>query len=193
LFDAAADDDARTGMPARSKLSRKNTKTRSSYSTMAKTSADKSKKGNPSIAVNRQAGHEYFVEERFEAGLALQGWEVKSLRAGRAQLKESYVTLKNGEAWLIGAHVSPLTSASTHIDPDPTRTRKLLLHRHELHRLIGQVERKGYTLIPLALYWSKGRAKLEIGLAKGKQLHDKRATEKDRDWQRERQRVMKQR
>jgi SsrA-binding protein len=192
LFDAAADDDARTEMPARSKLSRKNTKTRSSYSTMAKTSADKTK-GNPSIAVNRQAGHEYFVEERFEAGLALQGWEVKSLRAGRAQLKESYVTLKNGEAWLIGAHVSPLTSASTHIDPDPTRTRKLLLHRHELHRLIGQVERKGYTLIPLALYWSKGRAKLEIGLAKGKQLHDKRATEKDRDWQRERQRVMKQR
>ncbi|MBM4202512.1 MAG: SsrA-binding protein SmpB, partial [Gammaproteobacteria bacterium] len=145
------------------------------------------------IAVNRQASHEYFIEERFEAGLALEGWEVKSLRAGRAQLKESYVTLKNGEAWLLGAHISPLASASTHIDPDPIRTRKLLLHKHELDRLIGHVERKGYTLIPLALYWSKGRAKLEIGLAKGKKLHDKRASEKDRDWQREKQRVMKQR
>lgn len=159
---------------------------------MSKASANKAQ-SNPSIAVNRQATHEYFIEERFEAGLALEGWEVKSLRAGRAQLKESYVTLKNGEAWLFGAHVSPLASASTHIDPDPTRTRKLLLHRHELSRLIGLVERKGYTLIPLALYWSKGRAKLEIGLAKGKKLHDKRASEKDRDWQREKQRVMKQR
>jgi SsrA-binding protein len=149
--------------------------------------------GNPTIALNRQATHEYFIEERFEAGLVLEGWEVKSLRAGRAQLKESYVILKNGEAWLIGAHVSPLTSASTHIEPDPVRTRKLLLHRQQLARLIGQVERRGYTLVPLALYWSKGRAKLEIGLAKGKKLHDKRASEKDRDWQREKQRVMKQR
>lgn len=148
---------------------------------------------NPTIALNRQATHEYFIEERFEAGLVLQGWEVKSLRAGRAQLKESYVTLKNGEAWLLGAHISPLTSASTHVEPDPTRTRKLLLHRQQLSRLIGHVERKGYTLVPLALYWSKGRAKLEIGLAKGKKLHDKRASEKDRDWQREKQRVMKQR
>lgn len=148
---------------------------------------------NPTIALNRQATHEYFIEERFEAGLVLEGWEVKSLRAGRAQLKESYVILKNGEAWLIGAHVSPLTSASTHIEPDPVRTRKLLLHRQQLARLIGQVERRGYTLVPLALYWSKGRAKLEIGLAKGKKLHDKRASEKDRDWQREKQRVMKQR
>jgi SsrA-binding protein len=148
---------------------------------------------NPTIAVNRQATHEYFIEERFEAGLVLAGWEVKSLRAGRAQLKESYVTLKNGEAWLLGAHISPLASASTHIEPDPTRTRKLLLHHQQLNRLIGQVERKGYTLIPLALYWSKGRAKLEIGLAKGKKLHDKRATEKERDWQREKQRIMKQR
>lgn len=148
---------------------------------------------NPTIALNRQATHEYFIEERFEAGLVLEGWEVKSLRAGRAQLKESYVILKHGEAWLIGAHVSPLTSASTHIEPDPVRTRKLLLHRQQLARLIGQVERRGYTLVPLALYWSKGRAKLEIGLAKGKKLHDKRASEKDRDWQREKQRVMKQR
>ena len=148
---------------------------------------------NPTIAVNRQATHEYFIEERFEAGLVLEGWEVKSLRAGRAQLKESYVTVKNGDAWLLGAHISPLTSASTHVEPDPTRTRKLLLHRQQLNRLIGQVERRGYTLIPLALYWSKGRAKLEIGLAKGKKLHDKRATEKERDWQREKQRVMRQR
>lgn len=147
----------------------------------------------PTIALNRQATHEYFIEERFEAGLVLEGWEVKSLRAGRAQLKESYVILKNGEAWLLGAHISPLTSASTHIEPDPTRTRKLLLHRQQLSRLIGQVERRGYTLVPLALYWSKGRAKLEMGLAKGKKLHDKRASEKDRDWQREKQRVMKQR
>jgi len=148
---------------------------------------------NPTIAVNRQATHEYFIEERFEAGLALEGWEVKSLRAGRAQLKESYVTVKNGEVWLLGAHISPLVSASTHIETDPTRTRKLLLHRQQINKLIGHVERKGYTLIPLALYWSKGRAKLEIGLARGKKLHDKRATEKERDWQREKQRIMKQR
>jgi SsrA-binding protein len=149
--------------------------------------------GDATIALNRQATHDYFIEERLEAGLALQGWEVKSLRDGRAQLKESYVILKNGEAWLFGAHVSPLTSASTHVNPDPVRNRKLLLHRHELSRLIGHVERKGYTLIPLALYWKKGRAKLEIGLAKGKKQHDKRASEKEKDWQREKQRVMKQR
>ena len=149
--------------------------------------------GDATIALNRQATHDYFIEERLEAGLALQGWEVKSLRDGRAQLKESYVILKNGEAWLFGAHVSPLTSASTHVNPDPVRNRKLLLHRHELSRLIGHVERKGYTLIPLALYWKKGRAKLEICLAKGKKQHDKRASEKEKDWQREKQRVMKQR
>jgi SsrA-binding protein len=122
----------------------------------------------------------------------LLGWEIKSLRAGRVQLKESYVVLKSGEAWLLGSHISPLTSASTHVIPDPVRTRKLLLHRGELSRLIGHVERKGYTLVPLALYWKKGRAKLEIGLAKGKKMHDKRAAEKDRDWDREKQRVMKQ-
>lgn len=151
----------------------------------------KSTHGGSTIALNRQATHEYFIEERFEAGLVLLGWEVKSLRAGKLQLKESYVVLKNGEAWLLGSHISALLSASTHIVADNTRTRKLLLHRHELSKLIGSVERKGYTLIPLAMYWSKGRAKLEIGLAKGKQLHDKRATEKDRDWQRERQQIMK--
>ncbi|MGR8936031.1 MAG: SsrA-binding protein SmpB [Gammaproteobacteria bacterium] len=157
-------------------------------------SAKKSKKnanaGN-TIAVNRQAKHEYFIEERFEAGLVLEGWEVKSLREGRVQLKESYVMLKKGEAWLFGAHISPLLSASTHVNPDNIRSRKLLLNRHELNKLIGQVERKGYTLIPLSLYWKKGRAKLEIGLAKGKQLHDKRAASKDRDWQREKARIMK--
>lgn len=154
--------------------------------------AAKKKSDHPgTIALNRQASHDYFIEERHEAGLVLQGWEVKSLRAGRAQLKESYVVLKGGEAWLLGAHISPLASASTHVDPDPTRTRKLLLHMRELSRLIGHVERKGYTLVPLALYWKKGRAKLEIGLARGKKLHDKRAAEKDRDWQREKQRLMK--
>ncbi|NJD08393.1 MAG: SsrA-binding protein SmpB [Methylococcaceae bacterium] len=148
--------------------------------------------GDATIAQNRQATHDYFVEERLEAGLVLQGWEVKSLRDGRGQLKEAYVTLKNGEAFLLGAHISPLTSASTHVFAEPVRTRKLLLHRHELSRLIGHVERKGYTLIPLVLYWKGGRAKLQIGLAKGKKQHDKRASEKDKDWQREKQRVMKQ-
>ncbi len=154
------------------------------------------KKNNPSsgsstIALNKKARHDFFIEERFEAGIALEGWEVKSLRDGRAQLKESYVLVKEGEAWLFGAHISPLATASTHIHPDPLRTRKLLLHRSELDKLIGAVERKGYTLVPLALYWKRGRAKLEIGLAKGKKQHDKRAVEKDRDWQREKQRILK--
>ncbi len=146
---------------------------------------------NSTIAVNRQATHEYFIEERFEAGLVLQGWEVKSLRAGKVQLKESYVAIKRGEAWLSGAHISALLSASTHINPEAVRQKKLLLNRHELNKLIGAVERKGYTLIPLSMYWKSGRAKLEIGLAKGKQLHDKRAASKDRDWQREKARIMK--
>jgi len=146
---------------------------------------------NATIAVNRQATHEYFIEERFEAGLVLQGWEVKSLRAGKVQLKESYVAIKRGEAWLSGAHISALLSASTHINPESVRSKKLLLNRHELNKLIGAVERKGYTLIPLSMYWKSGRAKLEIGLAKGKQLHDKRAASKDRDWQREKARIMK--
>jgi len=147
--------------------------------------------GGATIALNKKARHEYFIEERYEAGLALQGWEVKSLRAGRVQLSESYVLVKDGEAWLFGTHISPLTTASTHIHPDPLRTRKLLLHRRELDKLIGAVERKGYALVPTAMYWKYGRAKLEIGLAKGKKQHDKRATEKDRDWQREKQRLMK--
>jgi SsrA-binding protein len=147
--------------------------------------------GSSTIALNRKARHDFFIEERMEAGMVLEGWEVKSLRAGKAQLSESYVLLRNGEVWLFGAHVSPLTTASTHIHPDPTRTRKLLLQRSEISRLIGAVERKGYTLVPLALYWKRGRAKLEIGLAKGKKEFDKRATDKDRDWQRERNRILK--
>lgn len=156
-----------------------------------KKSKKNKKQENNTIAQNRQATHEYFIEERFEAGLVLEGWEVKSLRDGRVQLKESYVTLKRGEAWLFGAHISALTSASTHVKPEAIRSRKLLLNRHELNKLIGAVERKGYTIIPLSMYWKKGRAKLEIGLAKGKQLHDKRASSKDRDWQREKERIMK--
>lgn len=143
------------------------------------------------VALNKKARHDFFLEDRFEAGLVLQGWEVKSLRAGRINLTESYVLLKDGEAWLFGAHVSPLPTASTHIVPDPLRTRKLLLHSGELSKLIGAVERKGYTLVPLAVYWKRGRAKLEISLAKGKQSHDKRATERDRDWQREKERLFK--
>jgi SsrA-binding protein len=143
------------------------------------------------IAVNRKARFDYFIEERIEAGLALEGWEVKSLRDGKAQITESYVVLRDGEAWLFGSHVSPLKTASTHIDPNPTRNRKLLLNRNELDRLTGLVERKGYTLVALELYWNKGRAKLSIGLARGKKQHDKRATEKDRDWQRDRSRLLK--
>jgi len=143
------------------------------------------------IAVNRRARHDYFIEDRFEAGLALEGWEVKSLRAGNAQLTEAYVNLRKGEAWLVGAHFSPLKTSSTHIKTEPTRARKLLLHRNELDRLIGAVERKGYALVPLDLHWFKGRAKLNIGLAKGKKQHDKRADRKDRDWQRQKERILK--
>ncbi|HEY3488293.1 MAG TPA: SsrA-binding protein SmpB [Gammaproteobacteria bacterium] len=154
--------------------------------------AKQEKKQPAAIALNRQARHEYFIEEALEAGLSLQGWEVKSLRDGHVQLKESYVLLKNAEAWLFGAHITPLSTASTHIHADPVRTRKLLMHRQELNRLIGAVERKGYTLIPLSLYWNKGKVKLEVGLAKGKKAHDKRAVEKDRDWQRQKQRMLKQ-
>jgi len=146
---------------------------------------------NPTIAENRQARHEFFIEETYEAGMSLQGWEVKSMRAGRVQLKEAYVFLKNAEAYLYGAHVSALPTASTHVIPDPIRTRKLLLNRAELSRLVGAVERKGYTLVPLEMYWKAGRAKLRIGLAKGKKEHDKRSTSKDRDWQREKSRLMK--
>ena len=153
--------------------------------------AKKKSTASPSIARNKKARHEFFVEETFEAGLALEGWEVKSLREGRAQLTESYVHIREGEAWLLGAHVAPLNTASTHVHADPTRTRKLLLHRHELDRLVGAVERKGYTLVPLDLHWSKGRAKLEIGLAKGKKQHDKRAGQKERDWKRQQARILK--
>jgi SsrA-binding protein len=156
---------------------------------MAKQSNKKS--GDNLIAVNRKARHDFFIEETIEAGLALEGWEVKSLRAGRAQLTESYVQIHHGEAWLMGAHFSPLLQASSHIKTDPTRTRKLLLHRGELDRLVGSVERKGYTLVPLDLHWSRGRAKLSVGLAKGKKQHDKRATTKDRDWERQKARILK--
>lgn len=149
------------------------------------------KPAGSTIAVNRRARHDYFIEATLEAGLALEGWEAKSLREGRAQLAEAYVNLRNGEAWLIGAHFSPLKTTASHIRADPTRSRKLLLHRHELDRLTGAVERKGYALIPLDLHWHKGRAKLDIGLAKGKKQHDKRAADKDRDWQRQKERILK--
>lgn len=143
------------------------------------------------ITLNRKATHDYFIEQRFEAGLVLEGWEVKSLRAGRANLSESYIIIKNEEAWLLGCHISPLLTASTHINPDPVRTRKLLLKKSELQKLIGSVERKGYTLVPLQLYWKKGRAKIEVGLARGKKQHDKRASIKEREWNREKERVLK--
>ncbi|MEM8684805.1 MAG: SsrA-binding protein SmpB [Pseudomonadota bacterium] len=143
------------------------------------------------IAVNRKARHDYFIEETLEAGLSLEGWEVKSLRAGKAQITETYVHLKNGEAFLIGANFTPLISASTHIKANPTRTRKLLLHRRELDRLVGAVERKGFTLVALDLHWHKGNVKLNLGLAKGKKQHDKRAASKDRDWERQKARILK--
>ena len=152
---------------------------------------DTEKDGQRLIAENRKARFEFFIEDRYEAGMVLQGWEVKSMRAGKAQLTESYAFLKNGEAFLYGAHISPLRTVSTHVVADPTRTRKLLLNRAELARLIGAVERQGYTLVPLELYWKNGRVKLRIGLAKGKKQHDKRATEKDRDWQRDKARLMR--
>jgi SsrA-binding protein len=143
------------------------------------------------IAENRRARHEYFIEERLEAGLVLEGWEVKAMRAGRAQLAEAYVYIRNSEAFIVGAHISPLKTASTHKVADPIRSRKLLLNRKELDHLVGAVERRGYTIAPLELYWKDGRAKLQIGLAKGKQQHDKRATEKDRDWQRQKSRLLR--
>lgn len=146
-----------------------------------------------SIAENKKAFHDYFIEERYEAGLVLEGWEVKAIRAGRAQIKEAYVVIKNGEVFLIGAHITALLSASTHVQPDPVRTRKLLLNAHEIEKLIGKVERAGYALVPLDLHYSKGRVKLSVGLAKGKKQHDKRDAEKDRDWVREKARVMRNR
>ena len=144
-----------------------------------------------SIVQNRKAFHDYFVEERFEAGIALEGWEVKAIRAGRVQLKEAYVVVHGGEIQLVGCHISPLASASTHVTPDPTRTRKLLLHANEINRLVGSVERAGYALIPIDMHYSRGRVKVEIGLAKGKKQHDKRASERDREWRREQQRLIR--
>jgi SsrA-binding protein len=147
--------------------------------------------GRKTIAVNKRARFEYEIEERLEAGIALEGWEVKALREGRVQFADSYVLLKDNEAFLFGCQVNPLPTASTHVKPDPTRTRKLLLNRREIDHLVGAVDRKGYTVVPTAMYWSRGRAKVEIGLAKGKREHDKRRTEKDRDWERQKGRIMK--
>ena len=154
----------------------------------------KQKKSQPNggtIALNKRAKHEYFIEQRFEAGIALAGWEVKSLRAGKAQLVDSYILLKDGEAYLFGAHITPLQTASTHVIADPMRTRKLLLHAKELEKIIAGVEQKGYSCVPLALYWKKHLVKCEIALVKGKKDYDKRASEKDRDWDREKQRLVR--
>jgi len=155
--------------------------------------AKKNKKKTPSntIALNRKARHDYMIEANFEAGLVLQGWEIKSMRDGRAQMDESYVLIKNNELWWFGGHISPMIMASTHVKADPRRTRKLLMHAKEIYRLIGQVERKGYTLVPLKLYWQRGRVKLDVGLAKGKKAHDKRTSDKDRDWKRDKARILK--
>ena len=151
----------------------------------------KKESGPASIAQNKKARFDYFIEDRLEAGVALQGWEVKSMRAGKAQLTDSFVIFRDGEAYLLGSHVTPLNTVSTHVIAEPKRTRKLLMNRREIDRLIGLVERKGYTLIALELYWSKNRVKVSVGLAKGKKQHDKRDTEKDRDWQRDRSRALK--
>lgn len=161
---------------------------------MPPSNANSSKAGQPGtkmIAQNKRARHEYFIEDTIEAGIALEGWEVKSLREGKGQLTESYVIVDKGELFLYGCHISPLKTASTHINPEPTRTRKLLMHSREIDRLIGAVERDGYTLIPLSMYFKAGRAKLAVALGKGKKLHDKRASIKERDWNRDKQRVLK--
>ncbi|MFN7087772.1 MAG: SsrA-binding protein SmpB [Burkholderiales bacterium] len=146
-----------------------------------------------SIVQNKKAFHDYFIEQRFEAGIALEGWEVKAIRAGRAQLKEAYVIVRGSEIFLVGCHISPLPTASTHVHPDPTRTRKLLLRADEINKLIGSVERAGYTLVPLDLHYTRGRIKLEIGLAKGKKQHDKREAEKEREWRLQQQRLLRDR
>ena len=151
----------------------------------------KSKHSGNQITVNRKARHNYAIEESYEAGLSLMGWEVKSLRDARVQLSEAYVLLRGNEAWLFGCHITPLVSASTHVKTDPLRNRKLLMHRGELNKLIGHVERKGYALVPLSLYWIRGRVKLSVGLAKGKKAFDKRHDQKERDWQRDKERIMK--
>ncbi len=153
--------------------------------------AKKKKAPSNQIAVNKKARHDYHIEDNFEAGLSLMGWEVKSLREGRVQMNESYVMARDGELWWFGGHITPLLSASSHVKADPFRNRKLLMHRREIDRLIGQIERKGYTLVPLSLYWINNRVKMDIGLAKGKQAHDKRAADKDRTWKRDKARIMK--
>lgn len=152
---------------------------------------DQQKAGRKTIALNKRARFEYSIEERFEAGIALEGWEVKALREGRVQFADSYVLLKDNEAFLFGCLINPLPTVSTHITPDPTRTRKLLLHRREIDRLVGAVDRRGYTVVPTAMYWSRGKVKVEVGMAKGKRQHDKRKTQKDRDWSRQKARIMK--
>lgn len=151
------------------------------------------KKSSNSIARNKRARFDYFIEESLEAGLALMGWELKSIRAGKAQITESYIFLRKGEAWLVGAHITALPTASTHVSTNPIRERKLLLHKHELSRLLGAIERKGYTLVPLDMYWKQGRVKLAIGLARGKKQQDKRNVSKDRDWERQKERILKHR
>lgn len=154
--------------------------------------SQKKSAGGKTIALNKKARHDYFIEERYEAGLELQGWEVKSLRAGKVQIVDSYILLKNNEAYLFGALITPLPTVSTHFTADPTRNRKLLLHRYELNKLVGAVERKGYTLVPTALYWKNGKVKLEVGVAHGKKAHDKRQAIKDRDWERQKARILRQ-
>lgn len=144
-----------------------------------------------SIVNNKKAFHEYFIEEKFEAGVVLEGWEVKAIRAGRANVKEAYIVIRGGEVFIFGMHITPMPTASTHVNPDPVRTRKLLLHAKQISKLIGQVERAGYTLVPIDLHFTRGRIKVEVGLAKGKKQHDKRETEKERDWNREKQRLMR--
>jgi SsrA-binding protein len=146
-----------------------------------------------SITTNKKAFHDYFVEEKYEAGIVLEGWEVKAIRAGRVQVKEAYVVIKGGELWLLGMHITPLSEASTHVNPDPTRTRKLLLHEREIAKLIGKVERAGYTLVPVDLHYTRGRVKVEIGLSKGKKQHDKRDVDQEKDWKRQQGRLMKER
>lgn len=158
---------------------------------MAKKPKNQKKDTSSTIALNKKARHDFFIEDTYEAGLSLEGWEVKSLRDKRVNITDAYVMLKNQEAYLIGANITPLLTASTHIHPAPTRARKLLLHREELKKLIGLTERKGYTLVPMAMYWKKGRAKLEVGIGKGKKQHDKRADIKERDWQRDKERLFK--
>jgi len=151
----------------------------------------KKKAASSTIAQNRKVRHDYIIEDTFEAGLVLEGWEVKSLRENRVQMSESYIFVRGNELWWFGGHITPLLSASSHIQPDQFRNRKLLMHRKQIDRLIGQVERKGFTLVPISLFWKHGRAKIEIGLAKGKKEHDKRADDKNRDWKREQARIMK--